>query len=193
MRGATVKRSLRVFSMSALVAIVVVGGVEAAVRLAASGPGQIQTVPSLGTQTPGSASSGSLATWRAAVACARQHGMPGVPDPVLGANGKITIPGGTPTPTPAVQSACARQIRAVAPNFFTLPNVSDADIRALLRWAACIRAHGLLHWPDPNPQGVFHVRSANAGTEVTYERANAACRSLRGGTLAREDITPSGQ
>jgi hypothetical protein len=119
--------------------------------------------------------------------------MPGVPDPVLGANGQVSIPGGTPKATPAVKSACAKQIRAVEANGSTLPTVSAADMQALLRWAACIRAHGLTRWPDPNAQGVFHVRSLDAGTRVTGGRANAACRSLRGNTLARVDITPSGQ
>jgi hypothetical protein len=56
-----------------------------------------------------------------------------------------------------------------------------------------MRTHGLPRWPDPNAQGVFHVRSADAGTLVTSKRAEAACRSLRGSTLAREDVTPSGQ
>ena len=55
---------------------------------------------------------GSLAAARAAVACARKHGMPSVPDPVLGTNGQVTFPGGTPNPTPEVRSACAAQIRA---------------------------------------------------------------------------------
>jgi hypothetical protein len=156
----------------------------AAVALAACGSSQSKTAPS-GTN--------SLPAWRAAVACAREHGMPGVPDPVLGANGQVTIPGGTPTPTPAVGSACAAQIRAAGGNSSALPDVSAADMRALLRWAACMRAHGLPRWPDPNAQGVFHVRSADAGTLVSSERADGACRSLRGDTLAREDITPSGQ
>ena len=116
-----------------------------------------------------------------------------VPDPVVGANGQVTIPGGTPDPTPAVRSACAAQIRAVAPNASTPPTASASDIQALVRLAACLRAHRLPRWPDPNAQGVFHVRSADAGTLTQNKRASAACNSLRGGTLARLDITPSGQ
>jgi len=168
----------------------------AAISLAACGSSSRgQTVPSLGGSghTQASAAPGSLAAARAAVACARKHGMPNVPDPVLGSDGQITIPGGTPTPTPAVRSACATEIDLAEATPTQLPNVSASDMRALLRWSACMRAHGLPRWPDPNAQGVFHVRSADAGTLVTSKRANAACRSLRGGTLAREDITPSGQ
>jgi hypothetical protein len=119
--------------------------------------------------------------------------MPSIPDPAVGANGQVTIPGGTPNPTPEVQSACAAQIRAAEPNVSTLADVSTSDMRALLRYAACLREHGLPRWPDPNGQGVFHVKSADAGTLATGHRADAACKSLRGNTLAREDITPSGQ
>jgi hypothetical protein len=170
--------------------------VVSAVALAACGSsGHSASVPSLGggTHAQASASRGSLTAWRAAVACARRHGMPGVPDPVVGADGQVSIPGGTPDPTPEVRSACAAQIRAASPSDSTLPNVSASDMQALLRWAGCMRANGLPRWPDPNAQGVFHVRSADAGTLVTGKRADAACRSLRGSTLAREDITPSGQ
>jgi hypothetical protein len=166
----------------------------AALALAACGSNHDPTVPSLsgGTHTQASAPPGSLAAARVAVDCARKHGMPGVPDPVV-VNGQVTIPGGTPTPTPTVRSACAAQIRAAEATSNTLPSVNASDMQALLRWAACIRAHGLPRWPDPNAQGVFHVRSADAGTLATGKRANDACRSLRGNALAREDITPSGR
>jgi hypothetical protein len=181
-------RTIRPGSLSLLSAL--------ALALAACGSPNPSTVPSLGGAANAHAAApagwNNLAAWRAAVACARKHGMAGVPDPVIGARGQVTIPGGTPTPTPAVASACAAQIQAVQGNASALPNVSASDMQALLRWAACIREHGLPRWPDPNPQGVFHVRSADAGTLVTHERAEAQCRSLRAGTPAREDITPSG-
>jgi hypothetical protein len=169
--------------------------VLSAIALAACGSASSPTVPSLGggANTQASAAPGSLAAARAAVACARKHGMPAVPDPVVGSDGQVSLPGGVPTLTPAVRSACAAQIRVAEATSSTLPNVSASDMQALLRWAACMRAHGLPRWPDPNAQGVFHVRSADAGTLVTANRADAACRSRRGNTLAREDITPSGQ
>lgn len=179
------RRALALISLLAL----------ATVMLAACGSSTSKsTVPSLGGgSTQQSASPGSLGAARAAIECARKHGMPNAPDPVLGANGQVTFPGGAPTPTPEVQSACAAQIRVAEASSSTLPNVSAADMQALLSWAACMRAHGLPRWPDPNAQGVFHVKSADAGTRAQGDRANAACRSLRGNTLAREDISPSGQ
>lgn len=178
------KRSLGLLPVSVL----------SAVALAACGSSHGPTVPSLGgSHTQASAPPGSLEAARAAVDCARKHGIAGVPDPIVGVNGQVTVPGGTPQLTPAVRSACGALIRAAQAASSTLPNVNASDMRALLRWAARMRGHGLPRWPDPNAQGVFHVRSADAGTLVTGERANAACRSLRGSTLAREDVTPTGR
>jgi hypothetical protein len=79
------KPSLRLIPLFALAAV--------ALALAACGSSSNNsTVPSLGGgHSQQSASPGSLAAARAAVACARKHGMPGVPDPTLGANGQVTF------------------------------------------------------------------------------------------------------
>jgi hypothetical protein len=119
--------------------------------------------------------------------------MPGVPDPTLGANGQVTFPGGAPNLTPAVRSACAAQIRAALPSGSAQSTESASDIQALLRVAACMRRHGFPRWPDPNAQGVFHVRSADAGTPTTQGRANAACSSLFPPSGWHLIVTPSGQ
>jgi len=155
------------------------------------------TVPSLpgaGHHPPG-AQSGSLTAWRAAVACARRHGMPGLPDPVIGADGKVTLPGSAqiPTPTPAVQSACGAQIDAIRSTASTDVPESASDIRALLRVASCMRTHGYPRWPDPNGRGEFHVRSADAGTPARFNRAVAACNSLFPPSGWHLTVTPSGQ
>jgi hypothetical protein len=175
-----------------LVPIAVV--VASVVALAACGSSNNNsTVPSLsGGHGQQGASSGSLAAARAAVACARRHGMPSTPDPTLDANGQVTFAGGEPTPTPEVRSACAAQIRAAQAASSTLPNLSSSDIRALVRWAACMRAHGFPHWPDPNAQGEFYV-NGHDGTLVQNQRADAACRSLPGSSLARVTAGPYGQ
>lgn len=155
------------------------------------------TVPNLGGHTKPHASapsgSDSLATWRAAVECARKHGMPAIPDPVLDASGHPNIPGGTPTPTRAVLSACSAQIQAIGGSLTGNPTESSSDIQALLRVAACMRRHGFPHWPDPNQRGEFHVRSADAGTPTTEAAAIAACRSLFPPSGWHLIVTPSGQ
>lgn len=172
--------------------------VLAAVVLAACGSSSNHaTVPNLGggTLTHASAPSGSdsLAAWRAAVECARKRGMPSIPDPVLGADGHPSIPGGSPTLTPAVRSACAAQIQAIGESLTGNPTESSSDIQALLRVAACMRRHGFPHWPDPNEKGEFHVRSADAGTPTTEGRAIAACSSLFPPSGWHLIVTPSGR
>jgi len=168
--------------------------VLSALALAACGSSQTKTVPSLGGGSPQrSAAPGSLAAARAAVGCVRRHGMPGVPDPVLGANGQVTFPGGAPDLTPAVRSACAAQIRAALPGGSAQPTESASDIQALVRVAACMRTHGFPRWPDPNQRGEFHVKSADAGTPTTEGRANAACSSLFPASGWHLIVTPSGQ
>ena len=141
------------------------------------------------TLTHASAATDNLAAWHAAVACARRHGMPDIPDPVIGAGGHVRMPGGTPQPTPAVLSACASQIRAIET---FLPRPAAPDIAVLVQAANCMRAHGNPSWPDPNSQGVFHVKSAVAGTPARLGRALRACRSQFPGGW-RLDITPGGQ
>ena len=138
--------------------------------------------------------SGTLVEWRAAVTCARAHGMPSLPDPVVGLDGRVTLPGlvRVPTPTPSVQSACAAQIRAIPTVGTASPNPSAAFIHAEVRGAACLRTHGYPSWPDPDRQGVFHVRSADAGTPTRLGGAESACQALfPSGWRLR--ITPSGK
>ena len=168
--------------------------VLSAIALAACGSNQTHTVPTLGGgSAQQGASPGSLAAARTAVGCARRHGMPGVPDPVIGANGQVTFPGGSPNLTPAARSACAAQIRAALPGGPAQSTESASDIQALLRVAACMRTHGFPRWPDPNQRGEFHVKSADAGTPTTQGQANAACSSLFPASGWHLIVTQSGQ
>lgn len=176
----------------------IIGAVPiAAIALAACGSsGHQATVPSIpsggGKPEP---SSSSLGAWRAAVVCARAHGMPNLPDPVLGSNGEVTLPGSgkLPTPTPAVQSACAAQLRAIQASGSSDAVESASDLHALLRVAACMRLHGYPNWPDPNSRGEFHVSSAAAGTPAKMNAAVEACNSLFPASGWHLSVTPSGQ
>lgn len=180
--------SVRLMALPAICALSLTG-------CGSSGPTTtVPSEPGAGQQRAGS-QSGSLTAWQAAVACARRHGMPGLPDPVIGADGKVSLAGLSqiPTPTPAVQSACATQIRAIQSIAPTDVPESASDIRALVRVANCLRARGYPRWPDPNPRGEFHVRSADAGTPARFSRAVGACKSLFPPSGWHLTVTPSGQ
>jgi hypothetical protein len=49
-----------------------------------------------------------------------------------------------------------------------------------IRFAACIRAHGVPGFPDPNAQGVFSLSGSQASLPQTpqFQTASKACRSL---------------
>jgi hypothetical protein len=166
------KRPLRLMALSALSATALAG-------CGSSGTGA-------------SGASAGMAAWRAAIACARTHGMPDLPDPVVLANGQVTVPAGTPGPTPEVASACAAQLHVILPPVSAPAKVSSPTMHALLRYAGCVRTHGLPRWPDPNSLGVFHVRSADAGTLAAGRLVKKACHSLERPGMSVV-ITPSGQ
>jgi hypothetical protein len=134
----------------------------AAIGLLASGCGSKSATPAVPTlpgasarAQPSGGAGATLAAFRAAIACGRAHGMVGLPDPVLGSDGQVILPGmpNPPRPTPAVEAACGQLINRAAAlaNSAANPQPTAADIRALTRFAHCMRAHGVPHWPDPDP------------------------------------------
>ena len=119
--------------------------------------------------------------------------MASIPDPVVGADGRPSIPGGTPALTPAVLSAGGKQIQAIGGSASGNPN--ETRLRYPGAAAGCrLHAHaGYPRWPDPNQQGEFHVRSADAGTPAKMNKAVASCSSRFPPSGWHLIVTPSGQ
>jgi hypothetical protein len=125
----------------------------------------------------------AAAVLREFVQCARDNGMPNLPDLRLDANGQIEIPAGLPEAPPSVERAC----RAI---FERLPASArgDAegggdtarpptDIQGLLRFAQCMREHGVPEWPDPKADGTFPFRGTAIEREGKSPRVLAAGRA----------------
>jgi hypothetical protein len=104
----------------------------------------------------GSADAGGSATSQQALAysrCMRSHGVPKYPD----ASSSNKLPSGLPKVDPqrlgvsssqyhAAQQACAHLL----PNGGQMSqSQSQRDLRAMLGFARCMRAHGVPTWPDP--------------------------------------------
>ena len=53
---------------------------------------------------------------------------------------------------------------------------STGSVR-LVDFAKCMRSHGLANFPDPTPQGTFHLPSGMA-TSPQFQSADRSCRSL---------------
>ena len=152
------------------------------------------TLTACGSTREAGRGASALPAWRVAVACARAHGMPNLPDPILSIHGNVILPGvpaGT-VPPGTVLSACSAQLRAINYRPPAPPTGANAHIGALVRIADCMRTHGYPSWPDPDPRGQFHVRSADAGTPIRLQRATSACKSLFPTGGWRLEITPSG-
>jgi hypothetical protein len=104
--------------------------------------------------TDASATSRSpAAAWHRVVLCARAHGMPNLPDPQISDNGQAIFPAGlvVPQETP---HACQSLYDRLVPNSRDEPP-THAQLAALLRFARCMRDHGIADWPDPRPDGTF--------------------------------------
>jgi hypothetical protein len=137
-----------------------------------------------GAATATTAPPDAAAIWRQVVQCLRDNGMPNLPDPSIDADGEPHFPGGDPgDPPERARRACepiydrlSERARGDDPR--TRP---PTDIPALLRFARCMREHGMPDWPDPKPDGTFPL----AGTAIDREgksprfiRAAQACRHL---------------
>jgi hypothetical protein len=99
-------------------------------------------------------------------ACARSHGLPDLPDPVVDQQGNDDYPGLTGNPSfrwpPSVLTGCASvwdHVHAVRDRYDASHglvarangHLTPAQALALSR---CIRQHGFPDYPDPGPNGI---------------------------------------
>lgn len=150
-----------------------------ALALAACGSGGSSPhVAALAANGPAGAGQHSAAynSLLSAVKCLRRHGVAGVPNPVVAANGNVSVPGIDPSKLPpSAATACAKQIGVAETGSDATESASD--LAALVRVAHCMRRNGYPHWPDPNNKGEFLVSSRDAGTPMQMQRATKACSS----------------
>jgi hypothetical protein len=116
----------------------------------------------------------------------RSHGVSDFPDPMVGSNGLPTW-GPIITQSPAEQAAqraaqpvCKKDL----PNHLLQTPAEKATANAAaLKYATCMRSHGVPNFPDPNGKGVIQVNSSTGIDESSpaFQKAEAACKSLDNG------------
>jgi hypothetical protein len=134
------------------------------------------------------------ALWHELVVCARANGMPTLPDPQVDSNGEAHFPGGDPPEPPkSVERAC----RSIGERLAAARHENEqtpADAATLLRFARCMREHGLPDFPDPQADGRFRFTGTNAGRELKQKDpaspAQAAMRAC-GPTMLNGRIADS--
>lgn len=119
------------------------------------------------------------------VDCLRSHGLPNIPDPGSHGGGSLFGAGINPQ-SPAFQSA-VRACQKLQPGGNGPPTMSEARRLAALKFASCVRKHGLPDFPDPvasatgnTPTLVIHGLEFTLGPGLdprspVFRQAAAAC------------------
>jgi hypothetical protein len=157
-----------------MAAVAVLAGITLAGCSSGAGP-----AGSHGTGAAAQSSSSPDTEIAGIVACYRAHGDPSFPDPVYDpSDGRwhfAASPGSAPLST---QQAC----RHLFPQASASPPVPQAQFQQLVKYADCMRQHGVPNWPDPDPDGSFGVPSTlNLKTQVADQASGICQRYLPNG------------
>lgn len=136
-----------------------------------------------GSQAGGSGQ--AMTVMRQLARCIRSHGMPGWPDPVINRlTGAPDWPPSAPRVPVSIEHACQSVANRLPPDVQNSQPPTATSMQALLRFARCMRSHGVPTWPDPNSLGEFPLTMQMAVQAKTADRpAVSRCiRYVPGGT-----------
>lgn len=112
--------------------------------------------------------------------CMRSHGVPNFPDPTV-QNGSvgfsITAGDGVDQNSPQYQSA--RQACSSLRGGGTASSGSG-NLAKELKFARCMRSHGVPDFPDPNKNGGFSGTSSVSPSSPAFQNAQSTCMQLSG-------------
>jgi hypothetical protein len=130
--------------------------------------------------------------------CARAHGHPAFPDPVINNDDGVDFGDATNNAQDARKSEIAAlekipEFKAILTQMQALrppdprrnARPSAAVIQKLQRFAQCVREHGIPSWPDPKSDGSFPISGLGLGdpkSSPTIRAALDACSQYREGT-----------
>lgn len=117
--------------------------------------------------------------------CMRDHGVANFPDPRSGGSfGSLLRQAGIDKDSPTFQAAdqACQSLMPTAPPEARQP-MSPQDQAKWLQFSACVRAHGVPNWPDPDftnggPKPLFDLGDAGATQSATVDAAMEACRPV---------------
>ena len=115
-------------------------------------------------------------------ACMRSHGVPNFPDPTVkngSAGFSITPATGIDQSSPQYQSA-GQACQSLRGGGRRTP-VSAQNLAKELKFAKCMRPHGVPDFPDPNKNGGFSGSSVGINPQSpTFQNAQSTCMQLSG-------------
>jgi hypothetical protein len=178
----TIERAVVVLAASAVASLALVA---AGCGADSPDPGVAQT-PSSTTTTQPSESVGSTSDDPIAfAACMRSRGVPDFPDPKVTSQGQITsIPDDDSPHFRSALTACKEFLgNGGAPS----PAQRSQEREELLRFAACMRAHGVPEFPDPTGSSSSVGPRADGidRSSPRFAAAKKACRGSLAGVTGR--------
>jgi hypothetical protein len=113
--------------------------------------------------------------------CVRAHGVPNYPDP--NSKGQFTIPNGSGNssyiPNDATSDTALKACQSLAPPGPQQGSQgSQGSTASELKFAACMRSHGVPNFPDPASNGSFTLPSGMNAESPQFQAAGKACQSL---------------
>jgi len=134
------------------------------------------------TSTSTRSSSRAMAQALAYARCMRSHGVPDFPDPTPGPGGGFAFqinggPGSDLDRNDPRREAADAACRSLLPGGEQAPAPSAQKLAAEVKWAQCMRSHGLPDFPDPNAQGAFDS-SRFDDSSPAFQTASKACTAL---------------
>jgi hypothetical protein len=114
-------------------------------------------------------------------ACMRQHGLPNFPDPKAGGGGYSLSFGsenGIDPHSPQFKNA-QQTCKKLLPNGGTANSQEQAkQLQEALKYARCIRSHGVPNFPDPKLHAGGGIEMGEATNSPQFKTAQKACRHL---------------
>jgi hypothetical protein len=174
-----------------LIPTFVVAAAAVAVLAAGCGGGGSPPTNSAGTDA---ASTDFAAEAVAFAACMRSHGLSSYPDPQVSqsaGHAQMTIsPGGLDPNSPAFKSA-THACGHLMPGGGAPAAISPQEQAQDLRFASCMRTHGVPNFPDPGRDGAFTLPAGVDQQAPQFQRATKACANVEPSSLSILDQPPS--
>jgi hypothetical protein len=113
--------------------------------------------------------------------CMRSHGVGDFPDPTTPAGGGVAFqmnagPGSDLNADDPTFKAANQGCRALLPGGQQPATPPSPKIASEVRWARCMRSHGVPSFPDPNSQGAFDSAKLD-NISPGFQTATRACKS----------------
>jgi hypothetical protein len=139
-----------------------------------------------GSNGPGTAGSSSATAMTQALAytrCMRSHGVSDFPDPTTPPGGGVAFsinagPGSDLNASNPTFTAANQACRTLLPGGQQPATGSSPRIAAEVKWARCMRTHGVSSFPDPNSQGAFDSSKFDNSSPAFHSASNA-CKALQ--------------